>query len=116
KSPGAPEDLLVATRPTGHTAGGSEMLAAAVRRADLAARGAALTEAGLTAARIDLAPIPALVLLPDTMASAALVLADGASSAVVVRRDGRVPGLRAPASAGSQPGSLGRAIPSALPG
>jgi type II secretion system protein L len=108
--PVAPEDLLVATRPTGHTAGGTEMLAAAVRRADLAARGAALTEAGLTAARIDLAPIPALVLLPDTMASAALVLADGASSAVVVRRDGRIAGLRALASDVSEPGTLASEI------
>src|SRR5262249_39928775 len=72
--PVAPEDLLVATRPTGHTAGGTEVLAAAVRRTDLAARVAALTETGLRAARIDLAPIPALLLIPHTMARAALLL------------------------------------------
>src|SRR5262245_46138164 len=104
--PVAPEDLLVATRPTGHTAGGNEVLAAAVRRTDLAARVATLTEAGLTGVRIELAPIPALGLLPDTLASAALVIADGAGSAVVVRRDGRIAGLRALASDASDAGTM----------
>jgi type II secretion system protein L len=104
--PVAPDDLLVAIRPTGHTAAGTEVLAAAVRRTDLAARVATLAEAGLTAARIDLAPIPALALVPERVASAALVIADGERSAVVVRRDGRIAGLRALASDASDPGAL----------
>jgi len=104
--PVAPEDLRVASRPTGHSGAATEVLAAAVRRTDLTARVAALTEAGLAAARIDLAPIPALALVPDTIASTALVIADGAGSAVVVRRDGRIAGLRALASNASDPGAL----------
>jgi type II secretion system protein L len=90
-----PDDLVVATRSTGQTADGTRVLAAAARRADLAACTAALTDAGLAPTRIDLAPIPALALVPDDVSSVALVLADGASSTVVIRRDGRLAGLRA---------------------
>jgi Tfp pilus assembly protein PilN len=104
--PVAPDELVVATRPTGHTAGGTEVLAAAARRADLDARAATFAEAGLTDARIDLAPIPALALVPDEVTSAALVIADGTSSAVAIRRDGRLAGLRALASDARDPLAL----------
>jgi hypothetical protein len=105
--PVAPDDLVVATRPTGQTAGGTEVLAAAGRRADVDARAATFAEAGLTDARIDLAPIPALALVPDEVTSAALVIADGTSSAVAIRRDGRLAGLRALASDARDPLALG---------
>ena len=104
--PLAPDDLVVATRSTGHTGGGAEVLAVAARRADLAARTAALAEAGLTATRIDLAPLPALALVPGELATVALVIADGTSSAVVVRRDGRIAGLRALAADAHDPRAL----------
>jgi type II secretion system protein L len=97
------DDAVVATRALGRTAAGSEVLAVAVARAALDAHAATFDAAGLPATRVDLAPLPALVLLPD--ADVALVLADGPASALVVRRAGRVAGLRAlgaePADAGA---------------
>src|SRR4029450_1352859 len=62
---------------------------------------------GLPAARIDLAPLPALHLLPD--GDGALVLADGGASALGLRRAGRAAGV-----AGSRALGAGAADPGAL--
>jgi hypothetical protein len=90
-----PDEAVVAVRPVARVAGGATVLAAAVRRADLDAHLAVLAESGLRARRVDLAPLPALDLVPDRSGSLALVVADGTRSAVVVRRDGHLTGLRA---------------------
>src|SRR5262249_56787181 len=60
-----PEEAVIAARPIARVPGGTTVLAAAVRRTDLDAHLAVLAEAGLRAARIDLAPLPALDLVPD---------------------------------------------------
>src|SRR5262249_34359596 len=51
--------------------------------------------AGLRSSRVDLAPLPALDLVPEHAGPVALLIADGTRSAVVVRRDGQLTGLRA---------------------
>jgi hypothetical protein len=86
------DGLTVACVPLGSVDGGSAVLAVAAREADLEAHRALLAAAGIEPARIELGPLPALNLLAD---DAALLVADGARSAVVVRRDGRLAGLRA---------------------
>ena len=93
--PMTPEDAVVAVRPIARVPGGTTVLAAAVRRTDLDAHLTLLAEAGLRSSRVDLAPLPALDLVPEHAGSVALVVADGRRSAVVVRRDGRLTGLRA---------------------
>jgi hypothetical protein len=87
------DDATVAARVLGPAPGGSEVLAVAVPRAALDAQAACFATAGLPATRIDLAPLAALQLLADD--DAALVLADGRASALVVRRGGRLAALRA---------------------
>jgi len=89
------DGLTVAWEPIGPTPGGTAVLAAAVRRADLDAHAARLTGAGLPPARIDLAPLPAWNLIPTATDDVALLVADGTRSALTVRRAGRVVGLRA---------------------
>jgi len=89
------EDAVVAVRPIARVPGGTTVLAVAVRRAHLEAHLALLAEAGLRSSRVDLAPLPALDLVPEHEGPVALVVADGTRSAVVVRRDGRLTGLRA---------------------
>lgn len=86
-------DTVVATHTLARSAAGSEVLAVAVERAALEAHAAPFAAAGLPATRIDLAPLPALALVPD--GDVALVVADGGASALVVRRAGRIAGLRA---------------------
>jgi type II secretion system protein L len=90
-----PEDVTVAYAPLGEVSGGTAVLAAAARRADVAAHVALLAAAGLPPVRVDLAPLAAWNLLPDALGDAALLLADGQRSAVSVRRGGRLAGLRA---------------------
>jgi hypothetical protein len=87
------DDAVVAVRSLGPTAAGSEVLAVAVPRAALDAHAAPFAGAGLPPTRIDLAPLTALHLVPDD--DVALVLADGSASTLVVRRAGRIAGLRA---------------------
>ncbi len=86
------DGVTVACVPLGPVDGGTAVLAVAAREADLEAHRALLAAAGIEPARIELAPLPAWNLLAD---DAALLVADGARSAVVVRRDGRLAGLRA---------------------
>jgi GspL periplasmic domain len=91
-----PADGVVAFDVLGPAAGGGvDVLAATVRRADVDAHLAPLARLGIVPARIDLAPLPLWHLLPGAPADAALVLADGARSALSVRRRGRLAGLRA---------------------
>jgi len=104
--PVGPDELLVASHTIRRTAAGSEVLAVAVRRSDLDARIAALAEAGLAPTRIDLAPVPALAVVPDEIDTVALVMADGTRSAVVVRRAGQLSGLRALAADAGDLGAL----------
>jgi hypothetical protein len=93
--PLTPDEAVVAVRPLARVPGGTMVLAAAVRRTDLDAHLSLLAEAGLRSSRVDLAPLPALDLVPDHAGPVALVVADGTRSAVVVRRDGRLTALRA---------------------
>src|SRR5262249_45107411 len=101
-----PDALTTVTRPLGPSGAGTDVLALAVKRATLDAHLAVLAEGGLPATRVELAPLPALALLPDVLADAALVVADGAASAVVVRRDRRVAGLRALGADAGDPRAL----------
>src|SRR4029079_11303199 len=79
------EDLTVACAPVAATPDGTSVLAAAVRRSALDAHGARLPAAGLAAARIELAPLPAWNLLRPAD-DLALVVADGARSALGLAR------------------------------
>ena len=96
----------VSAQPLARTPGGTDVLAVAVRREDLATLRATLGEAGVVPARIELAPLPALQLVPPASGSVALVVADGARSAVVVRRDATVAGLRALGQDSNDPTAL----------
>jgi len=98
------DDAVVATRVLGPTTGGTEVLAVAVRRAELDAHRAPFADAGLPVTRIDLAPLPALQLLPD--ADAALVVADGRATVLVLRRAGRIAGVRALGADARDPAAL----------
>lgn len=104
--PLSPEEAVVAVRPIARVPGGTTVLAAAVRRADLDAHLALLAGAGLPAKRIDLAPLPALDLVPDGAGAVALLVADGPRSAIVVRRDGHLAGLRALGTNAREPVAL----------
>ncbi len=104
--PLAADDACVASRPLGATAAGAEVLAVAARRAQLDAHAACFASAGLPATRIDLAPLPALRMVPDEERDVALVVADGAASALVVRRGGRIAGLRALGADAADPAAL----------
>jgi len=97
------EDAVVAFEPLSEGAGGTTVLAAAARRADVEERAALLATAGLAADRIDLAPLPAWNLVGRQAGDAALVLADGTQSSVSIRRGGRVVALRALDRAPSEP-------------
>jgi hypothetical protein len=88
------ESPVVAFVPLGDTAGGgTAVLAAAARGAARDAATAPLDAAGLAPGRLDVAPLPVWNLIAH--ADAALVLADGARSALAVRRGGRPTALRA---------------------
>jgi len=82
------------------------VLAAAVRRDELESHGALLAGARLAPARVDLAPLPAWNLLPATRDDQALVIADGAASALALRRGGRLAGLRALGASAREPAEL----------
>src|SRR5205814_2208532 len=101
-----PAGLAVACEPLGPAPGGSAVLAAAVRRDELEAHGALLAGAGLAPARVDLAPLPAWNLLPAVRDDQALVVADGAASALALRRGGRLAGLRALGASAREPAAL----------
>ncbi len=89
------EDAVVAFEPLAEGGDGTTVLAVAARRADVDQRATLLATAGLAAARIDLAPLPAWNLVAAHAGDAALILADGTQSSVSVRRAGRVVALRA---------------------
>jgi hypothetical protein len=97
------EDAAVAFGILGPTAGGTAVLAALARRADLAAHLASLARAGLAPARVELAPLPAWRLLSPAPGEEALVVADGARSALSLRRGGRVAALRALGTTAGEP-------------
>lgn len=89
------QDAVVAFEPVADGSNGTTVLAVAARRSDLDEHAALLATAGLAAARIDLAPLPAWNLVAAHVGDAALVLADGAQSSVSIRRAGRIVALRA---------------------
>jgi type II secretion system protein L len=93
--PVEPATATVAFEVVGAADGGATVLAAVARRPDLDAHVARLSAAGLPPARIDLAPLPVWNLLPDATGRLALLVADGARSALAVRHAGRPTGLRA---------------------
>ena len=104
--PAAPEDPVIAFEPLARTQAGTVVLAAVARRTDVDAYLEPFVAAGLAPARLDLAPLPAWGLLRDTAGDAALVLADGARSALSVRRDGRIVALRALGAPAAEPAAL----------
>jgi Tfp pilus assembly protein PilN len=85
---------------------GATVLAALAPRPALDAAMAPLRAAGLRAARVELAPLPAWRLVPPGVGDAALVIADGGRSALSIRRDGRVAALRALGAVGEEPDAL----------
>ena len=101
-----PAGLAVACEPLGPAPGGTAVLAAAVRQGELEAHVALLAGAGLAPARVDLAPLPAWNLLPSSGDDQALVVADGAASALALRRGGRLAGLRALGASAREPAAL----------
>jgi len=107
-------DLAVACAPVAAASGGSIVLAAAVRREELAAHVALLTAAELPPARVDLAPLPAWNLLPAVADDRALVIADGARSMLALERRGRPAGLRALGAPAGQPAALAAEVRWAL--
>jgi Tfp pilus assembly protein PilN len=75
---------------------GTRCLAALARRGQVDAVRSALADAGLVPDRVDAALVGVWHLIePEAARDAALVLADGERSAVALRRDGRLVGLRA---------------------
>ena len=104
--PAAPDDPVIAFESLVRTEAGTVVLAAVARRADVDAYLAPFVAAGLAPARLDLVPLPAWGLVPDTAGDAALVIADGDRSALSVRRDGRVAALRALGAAAAEPAAL----------
>jgi hypothetical protein len=90
-----PEDATVAFAPLVSSEAGTTVFAAAARRAEVAAQVAPLAAAGLAPARVDLAPLPAWNLVPAAAGDVTLLVADGARSALTIRRHGRLAGLRA---------------------
>jgi Tfp pilus assembly protein PilN len=88
--PSDPGDVAVGHVAIGAAPDGTRVLAALVRRARVAS-------IGLDAARVEAALVGAPRLV-DGDGDVAIVLADGARSAIVVRRDGELVGLRALAS------------------
>src|SRR5256885_654671 len=100
-----PAGLAVACEPLGPAPGRSAVLAAAVRRDELESHGALLAGARLAPARVDLAPLPAWNLLPAVRDDQALVIADGAASALALRRGGPLARLRALRRSAPEPGA-----------
>jgi Tfp pilus assembly protein PilN len=90
-----PATSTVAFEVVGAVDGGSTVLAAVARRADLDAHVTRLAAAGLPPSRVDLVPLPVWNLLPDAPGPQALVVADGVRSALAVRHADRPTGLRA---------------------
>lgn len=93
--PVEPDDARVAFAILGPANGGTAVLAAVTRQADVEAVLGTVAGAGAPPAHLDLAPLPAWNLVPAALGDAALVLADGTRSAVSVRRGGRLTCLRA---------------------
>ncbi|TMA39452.1 MAG: hypothetical protein E6J79_03330 [Deltaproteobacteria bacterium] len=104
--PVAPEDPVIAFEALARTEAGATVLAAVARRTDVEACVEPLVAADLAPARLDLAPLPAWGLVPDTAGDTALVLADGARSALSLRRDGRIVALRALGAPATEPAAL----------
>ena len=100
------EGLAVVSEPLGPARGGTAVLAAAIRRGELDAYAATLAAAGLPPTRIDVAPLPVWNLLPLAPDDVALVVADGARSALAVRRAGCLAALRALGTDGGDPEAL----------
>src|SRR5205823_3617896 len=82
--PTEPDDGVIAFAPLGPADGGTTVLTAIARRAEVNAIAATLAGAGEAPAGLDLAPLPVWNLVPATLGDAALVLADGLRSAVSV--------------------------------
>jgi len=99
------DGLTVACVPLGPVEGGTAVLAAATRDADLDAHRALLARAGLGPAQIELGMLPAWNLL-GAGGDLALLVADGTRTAVAVRREGRVAGLRALDAGAHDPAAL----------
>jgi type II secretion system protein L len=116
--PAEPGDVAVGHVTLGPCQEGTRVLAAVARRADVDELVAMLAAAGLPPTRIDLALAGAWPLLDDAPGGgAALVLADGSQSALVVGRTGRLSGMRALASApGADPRAFAREVAWALTG
>src|SRR5881398_3283371 len=112
--PAAPDDPVIAFERLARTEGGTVVLAAVARRADVDAYLQPLVAAGLAPARVDLAPLPVWNLVPAAAGDTALVLADGERSALSVRRGGRIAGLRALGAAASEPTELAAEVRWAL--
>jgi hypothetical protein len=94
--PADPGDLAAGHLVVEHGPTGSRVLAAVARAAALRELCATLEQAGAAPHRIDVALVGAWHLVDSTQVSdGALVLADGDRSAVAVRRDGCVAGVRA---------------------
>lgn len=104
--PAEVDDALVASSPLGAVAAGTAVLAAVVRRTDLAAHRAAFEAAGLPLGRTDLAPLPAWNLLRADDADLALLVADGTRSTLSLRRGGRIAHLRALGASAGEPEAL----------
>jgi Tfp pilus assembly protein PilN len=88
-------DTVCAFEPLGADAAGTAVFAVAARAADVAARTDLLARAGLRSARVDLGALAPWVLVRPDAGDAALVVADGAQSALSVRRGGQPLALRA---------------------
>jgi hypothetical protein len=104
--PAEPEDALVAFRVLGRVSGGTTVLAVVARRAEVESHAARLAAVADAPVRVALAPLAALDLLPPGAPDAALLLADGARSSLVVWRQGRLSGLRALDASAAEPRAL----------
>jgi len=104
--PFAPADPMIAFERLARTDAGAVVLAVVARRTDVEAYREPLVEADLAPARLELAPLPAWGLVPASAGDTALVLADGARSALSVRRDGRIVALRALGAPATEPAAL----------
>jgi Tfp pilus assembly protein PilN len=94
--PADPGDVVAGHLGLETSSDGTRVLAAVARRGRLASLCATLADAGAPPARVDAALVGVAHLVEATRAAdAALLLADGSRSAVVVRRNGRLAGLRA---------------------
>ena len=94
--PADPGDVVAGSLTLDVTAEGTRVLAALARRTQVETLCTTLADAGIRPERVDAALVAAAHLLESTHATdVALLLADGNRSAVMVRRNGRLAGLRA---------------------